>query len=160
MKNENSILNQLISKQTDIPDENFFEEMATTILADNKHSIKIIPLYKKPIFRWLSAAAVLIPIFIYIGLNTQKQHRNNELATINTLSNEDINTYLIEERKVIPAEKQRALPTSEKIKNPQIAQQTTIFKVDPFESLENEDIKAYLLFESIEPEDDEADTFI
>lgn len=159
MQEDKSILNQIDVKKTVTPGDDFFDDIATSVLASESKQNKIIPFYKKPIFKWLSAAAILLPIFIYIGLKNQTTREIQTLAIIDTLTRDEIKSYLNKDKIILPVETIENQTSNQT--NPQIAIQTNDQQIDPFESLNSEDIKAYFLFEEIDNEnEEESSTFI
>ena len=147
---EKNIVNQLIKKQTPLPNDDYFTDLSERLLTEIKqHKAPIVPIYKKLFFVVASSAAVLlIAISIFWKSNTNVLARKQLVSqkttaktpvkvTVKTLKTSVENNEAIIENNKEKTEGQTPIPieTIEPITDDVIS----------FESLEKEAIYAYLL---------------
>jgi hypothetical protein len=147
---EKNIVNQLIKKQTPLPNDDYFTELSARLLTEIKQQeAPIVPIYKKLFFVVASSAAVLvITISIFWKSNTNnlvpKQLVSQKTTAktlvkvpVKTLKTSVENNKAVIENNVEKTEGQTPIPieTIEPITDDVIS----------FESLEKEAIYAYLL---------------
>src|SRR5690606_20382927 len=92
MNEQKNILDFIHSKKTDSPDEVFFENLAADIIAKQQQPIIKMPFYKKSVFKWSAAAAIVISFVFYFG--QLEITSSPEFAQLNQLSDETILNYL------------------------------------------------------------------
>jgi hypothetical protein len=147
---EKNIVNQLIKKQTPLPNDDYFTDLSERLLTEIKqHKAPIVPIYKKLFFVVASSAAVLlIAISIFWKSNTnvlvpkqlvsQKTTAKTPVKVpVKTLKTRVENTKAVIENNVEKTEGQTPIPieTIEHISD----------DVVTFESLEKAAIYSYLL---------------
>ncbi len=71
MDKEKNILENIRSKQPGYPDAEFFEQMAERVIAEHSSPFARTPFYKKPVVRWIAAAAITIPFVFFLARNNQ-----------------------------------------------------------------------------------------
>ena len=91
MKEQKDIFNYLNKKDSLTPDASYFENMADNIIAKETKKTKVIPLFKKPSF-WVISAAASIAIFVF--LNFPGSNNNNVLLSLNDISTNEIESYI------------------------------------------------------------------
>jgi len=97
MEENKDIVQFIQAKKTEVPSGEYFENLANIIL--EKHvapTVKVIPFYKKPVFKWMAAAAAIGPFILYFALQDSSQNQNDVLAGMNELSKNDIHAYMME----------------------------------------------------------------
>lgn len=91
MKEQKDIFNYLNKKDSSTPDASYFENMADNIIAKETKKSKVIPLFKKPSF-WMIAAAASIAFFVF--LNLPASNNNSVLLSFNDISTSEIESYI------------------------------------------------------------------
>jgi len=154
MENPNNIFDQVNPRKVDVPDVDYFVKMANTISASQKATVKVIPLYKKPLF-WASSVAATIALIFVFNMEASTEKTFNIQLAMNDVSTEEIFSYVDENidefeiseiAEIIPKGEIDALtisqPTSEKNEGNL-----------SFESISDDEIIEYLLDEGIDLED-------
>jgi len=90
MEEEKDIFNYLNKKENSVPDASYFQNMADSIIAKETQT-KVIPLFKKPSF-WMVAAAASLAFFAI--LNIQPLDNNNVLLSFNEISTTEAEAYI------------------------------------------------------------------
>lgn len=151
MENPNNIFDQVNPRKIDIPEGDYFKQMANSIIANQIVTPKVIPLYKKPVF-WITSVAATIALIIVFNMNASNEKTFNIQLALNEVSTDEIISYVdenidefelseitaaIPERKLNEMEKEIAL-SSENVTNLS------------FEDISEEEIIEYLLDEDVE----------
>lgn len=97
MEDNKDILRFINPKKQDIPDEGYFNELARNLIADRSKSVKrVIPLYKRPAFKWFAAAAVILPIVLFVTIKSNNQKSSSEiLLGLNEIPKSEIKAYIL-----------------------------------------------------------------
>jgi len=93
MEEQKDIFDHLKRKEGFTPDKAYFERLAENVMASQ--SVKIVPLYKKPVL-WMSAAAAIIAAVFIINFDSNTSAPDNVLLALNDISKEEIRTYIEE----------------------------------------------------------------
>ena len=164
MKNEKDIFDFIKSVKPEEPSAEYFSGLADKIIADNK--IKVIPLYKKPIFWMSSAAALAIVIFSVLRFNISTEIETPNLLAFNDVDNTEIFQYIDENIQDFDTDLLiEAIPASTLNETEQVEtiQEVEIEDNEPsitFDEISDEDILEYLNSEEIDLTDLEEDLFI
>lgn len=102
MDKERNILEQIRSRQPDYPDPEFFGKMAENVIAEHSGPFTRISFYKKPVVRWATAAAVMIPFVFFFARNQEQDLHVNPLAELD-VPQESIREYVEAEENVLIA---------------------------------------------------------
>lgn len=97
MNKEKNILDTIRSKQPNYPDAEYFERMAENVIAEHSTPFIKTPFYKKPVVRWIAAAAVIVP-FVFFFVGNKPFDSDNSLAELDNLSHESILNYISEQK--------------------------------------------------------------
>lgn len=97
MNKEKNILDTIRSKQPNYPDAEYFERMAENVIAEHSSPFIKTPFYKKPVVRWIAAAAVIVP-FVLFFVGNQPSNSDNSLAELDHLPQESILNYISEQK--------------------------------------------------------------
>ena len=57
MEEEKDIFTFISVEKTAVPDDSYFKSLAKSVISTKKAEVKIIPLYRKPFFKWAVAAS-------------------------------------------------------------------------------------------------------
>lgn len=151
MENPNNIFDQVNPRKIDIPEGDYFKQMANSIIANQIVTPKVIPLYKKPVF-WITSVAATIALIIVFNMNASNEKTFNIQLALNEVSTDEIISYVdenidefelseitaaIPDLKLKEMEKEKAL-SSENVTNLS------------FEDISEEEIIEYLLDEDVE----------
>ena len=162
MEQENNIFNHIKPKKVSVPDASYFENMANSILEQEKKKIKIVPLYKKPVF-WLVASAASIALLLLVNPFSVDEDATNLLA-MNDVSNEEVIDYVNENIDEFDTYLFSEYLTDETIEEskttvyiePEVIESETI---EELEEVELEDILEYFEFEEIDIDELEDDLY-
>jgi len=154
MENPNNIFNQVNPRKVDVPDVDYFKQIASSINASQKATPKIIPLYKKPLF-WASSVAATIALIFVFNMEASTEKTFNIQLALNEVSTNEIVSYvdenidefeLSEIAEVIPSAKVDAMSKLHPIS---VDSESNL----SFEDISDEEIIEYLLNEDIDLED-------
>lgn len=134
MNEKKNRLDSIHPKQPNYPDADFFEQMAASVISTHDHPFIKTPFYKKPIVKWVAAAAIVVPFVFYFSRTSSS---NSELAVqLDTIPQETIIQYI---------ENQSETPVVLAFKNgnePQSSVKSTFDKVTV--GIDDEEIIQYL----------------
>jgi hypothetical protein len=145
---EKNIVNQLIKKQTPLPNDDYFTELSARLLTEIKqHKAPIVPIYKKLFFVVASSAAVLvITISIFWKSNTNNLVPKQLVSQKTTAKTPIISPVKTQENRTkVSKSESIQLKTNDKTQIPYETIEPITDDVISFESLEKEAIYAYLL---------------
>jgi len=91
MKEQKDIFNYFNKKDSDNPDASYFEHMANNIIEKETKKKTVTPLFKKPSF-WIIAAAASLAFILVINLPTSQE--DNFLVALNDFSSNEIVGYI------------------------------------------------------------------
>lgn len=97
MNKEKNILDTIQSKQPNYPGAEYFEQMAENVIAEHSSPFSKIPFYKKPVVRWVAAAAVIVPFVFFFTVN-HSSDPDNSLTELDQLPEESILNYISEQK--------------------------------------------------------------
>lgn len=99
MSKEKNRLDSIQAKQPDYPDAEFFKQLAERVVAEHESPfVNKTPFYKKPVVRWIAAAAVLVPFVIFFVRNDQSPSTGTSLAGLDNIPHESIREYVQEQK--------------------------------------------------------------
>lgn len=151
MENPNNIFDQVNPRKIDVPEGDYFKQMANSIIANQKATPKIIPLYKKTVF-WITSVAATITLIIVFNMNASNEKTFNIQLALNEVSANEIISYvdenidefeLSEITVAIPENKLNEMGTS----NTDSSENENNLS---FENISEEEIIEYLLDEDVE----------
>lgn len=92
MNEKKNRLDSIHPKQPNYPDADFFEQMAASVISTQANPFTKTPFYKKPIVKWVAAAAIVVPFVFYFSRTTSS---NPEMAVqLDTIPQETIIQYI------------------------------------------------------------------
>lgn len=94
MNNEKDIFDYIKAKKVDVPDVSYFDSLADSIIS--KGQVKVIPLYKKPLFWMSSAAAAVILLFVAFNFSDDSSIQDKPLLALNDMDNDLVYSYVHE----------------------------------------------------------------
>lgn len=97
MNKEKNILDSIRPKQPNYPDAEFFERMAENVIAEHSSPFVKTPFYKKPVARWIAAAAILVPFVLIFALNNQSASQTTSFAELDKIPHESIREYILQQ---------------------------------------------------------------
>lgn len=145
-----NIVNQLIKKQTPLPNDDYFTDLSAQLLTEIKqHKAPVIPIYKKLFFVVTSSAAVLVITISIFWKSTTNTNSPKQLVLQKTTAKTPVSppVKIQENRTKVsePATDTIQLKTTDKTPIPYEIVVPTTNDVVTFESLEKEAIYSYLL---------------
>ena len=154
METKKDIFDHLRPRKKIVPDQSYFEQLAENVLVPEK--VKIVPLYRKPIF-WMSSAAAAIAIIMLVNIKTEIPNSRNPMIAWNEVSSQELLTYIndnIEDfdtdmlSEIVPSDniEQIDLVAEDKIVVDEVSTETEL----NFDSIEEEEILEYILNEEID----------
>lgn len=154
MEIKKDIFDHLKPKKVIVPDSSYFDQLAANVLEAKK--VKIVPLYRKPIF-WMSSAAAVIAIIMLINVNSTAQNSATPAIAWNEVSSQELFTYVNDHIDEFDAEMLSDILPSENIEEVELVASDNV-EVDEistendlnFDSIEQEDILEYILNEEID----------
>lgn len=93
MSEKKNILDHIKPTKVEVPDASYFQKMAEGIIAEKSSSVKVIPMYKKPIV-WLTTAAAAAIVAFVLLFNSDPTQEQDVLLALNDISSEDIQAYV------------------------------------------------------------------
>lgn len=151
MENPNNIFNKVNPKKIDVPEGDYFKQMANSIIANQNATPKIIPLYKKPVF-WITSVAATIILIIVFNMNANNEKTFNIQLALNEVSSEEIISYVDENidefelSEITDAIPESKIDLMEKHHTNSSENETNL----SFENISEEEIIEYLLDEDVE----------
>lgn len=91
MKEQKDIFTHLKKTDKSIPEESYFKNLASEIIANESAGTKVIPIYKKPAF-WLISAAASITLLVVLNLPSPKSETT--LISFNDVTQAEIEGYV------------------------------------------------------------------
>lgn len=168
MNNEKDIFNFIKAKKVDVPDTTYFESLADNIIS--KNSVKVIPIYKKPLFWMSSAAAAVIILFVAFNFTDTNTIQDKPLLALNDIDNDLVYSYVhenindfdtelltefISETAIDSDNSTETEPVSETVEDNTVESNTITL-----ENISSEDILNYFESEEIDISDLEDELFI
>lgn len=150
MNQAKKILDFIQPKKVETPTNDYFDQLAKSVI--HKHSKKSIPLYKKPIYRWISAAAVLVPFIFYFVIFQKEDVKVAVYARLKAIPQEDIHTYILENIEEFETDEIIEMTDSKSIDEFRTELITLKTNCSPtfFETVSVNEIEAYFESENIE----------
>lgn len=98
MKEEKDIFSFISTEKTAVPDDSYFVSLANKVIASKATETKVIPLYKKPFFKWAVAASIVLPLALYFLApgTTNNSQEQSVLIGMNDIPREDIHAYIMD----------------------------------------------------------------
>ena len=154
METKKDIFDYLKPRKKIVPDQSYFDQLSANVLAHEK--VKVVPLYRKPIF-WLSSAAAAITIIMLVNIKTEIPNSVNPMIALNEISSEELFAYVndnIEDfdtemlTEIIPSDniEEIDLVATDKIVVDEVSSETEL----NFDSIQQEEILEYILNEEID----------
>jgi hypothetical protein len=154
METKKDIFDYLKPRKKIVPDQSYFNQLVANVLETEK--VKVVPLYRKPIF-WLSSAAATIAIILLVNIETEIPNSVNPMIALNEISSEELFTYVndnIEDfdtemlTDIIPSDniEEIDLVATDKIVVDEVSSETEL----NFDNIQEEDILEYILNEEID----------
>ena len=147
---EKNIVNQLIKKQTPLPNDDYFTDLSARLLTEIKqHKAPIVPIYKKLFFVVASSAAVLLIAFSIIWKSNTNDLAPKQLVSQKTTAKTPLKIPV----KILKTRVENHAPVTESIQEIKVDKtpinNKTIEQITDdvltFESLEKAAIYSYLL---------------
>lgn len=163
MDETKNIVHFIQAKKTEVPSNEYFENLANSIL--EKHAqptVKVIPFYKKPKFKWMAAAAVIVPFVLYFALQDAPQNQNDVLMSLKEIPQEDIHAYIMENEEEFHIDEIveiTDLATIDAFRSETVSLNTTT-NPSLLEGISKEEIESYFEYNNIDLEELEEDIFI
>jgi len=166
MQKQKDIFEYLEVRKSKTPDKAYFEQMAIDVLS--QHSVKIVPIYRRPIAVLSAVAAAVILVFVLINFNSTENIETNPLTALNDLPSQDLISYVDENiddfdseliAEYIPIDNIETDYPIEVIDEYEISNQD-LSEAISFENVSNDDILEYLENEEIDIYDLEDDEII
>ena len=155
MKEENDIFSFISAKKTDLPDDSYFEALSNKVI--EKQTIKVIPLYRKSIFKWAVAATIILPLAIYfITQGAQDETRNESvLLGLNDIPQAEIHSYIMENMEEFNFSEVIEMVPAETVSSFEIERVTLETKTESsfFDGISQEEIENYFNSNDIDPEE-------
>lgn len=99
MSKEKNRLDSIQAKQPNYPDAEFFKQLAEHVIAEHESPfVHKTPFYKKPVVRWIAAAAVLVPFVIFFARTNQSPSTGVSLSGLDNIPHESIREYVQEQK--------------------------------------------------------------
>lgn len=154
METKKDIFDYLKPRKKIVPDQSYFDQLSANVLAHEK--VKVVPLYRKPIF-WLSSAAAAITIIMLVNIKTEIPNSVNPMIALNEISSEELFAYVndnIEDfdtemlTEIIPSDniEEIDLVATDKIVVDEVPSETEL----NFDNIQEEEILEYILNEEID----------
>lgn len=165
MDETKNIVHFIQAKKTEVPSNEYFEKLATNILEQHaRPTVKVIPFYKKPMFKWMAAAAVLVPFVLYLTLQgaSQSQEQNDVLMSLKEIPREDIHAYIMENEEEFHIDEVveiTDLATIDAFRSETVSLNTSA-NPSLFEGVSKEEIESYFEYNNIDLEELEEEIFI
>lgn len=161
MDTNKTILDFVRTKKAAVPDDEYFNQLAENIIA--KQSKKIVPLYKKPIFKWLAAAAVILPFGIHFMFQLSQTAPEIEATNFSSLSKDDIHVYISSNLEEFNTDEIIEMVNAQTID--ELRKETVTITIQSeqsfFTTLTSDEIESYFEMENIELDEfDENELFI
>lgn len=163
MNDSTNIWQHLRPKQTDVPDEAYFSQLAESVLTKQSSNppAKVIPLYKRPVIWWSSAAAVaIIALLTFIPSSNQGE---DVLLGLQEIPQSEIRDYIVENIDEFELDDLSEVVEVEAVDNFRsslVSLETTTDASALVQSLSTEEIESYFESEGIDEEDLEYELFI
>lgn len=151
MENPNNIFDQVNPRKIDVPEGDYFKQMASSIIANQKATPKVVPLYKKPVL-WITSVAATIALIIVFNMNASNEKTFNiqlafsEVSTNEIISYVDENIDEFELSEITVAIPESKLNEMEKSQTVSSENENNL----SFENISDEEIIEYLLDEDVE----------
>ena len=154
METKKDIFDYLKPRKKIVPDQSYFDQLAANVLEPVK--VKVVPLYRKPIF-WLSSAAAAIAIIMLVDINKEIPNPVNTMIALNEISSQELLTYIndnIEDfdtemlAEIIPSDniEEVDLVATDKIIFDDVSSETEL----NFDNIQEDEILEYILNEEID----------
>lgn len=157
MNEEKDIFSFISVKKTDVPDDSYFESLAQKVIASKATEIKVIPLYKKPFFKWVVAASIVLPLALYFISReaTPNTQENSVLIGMNDIPREEIHSYIMDNMEEFNFSEVIEMVPTETVEAFEIETVTleTNTSSSFFDELSNEEIEDYFNLENIDLEE-------
>lgn len=151
MEEPKNILTHITTEKIEVPDEKYFTSLAGKIIITSKTETKIIPLYRKPIFKWAMAAAVILPLvfFFLMQNNNERSNEDEVLFGLNNITTAEIHSYIMDNQEEFTMIEVAEMTSKETLANFTInSEMIKPITSDFFDNLSLDDIQQY--FESNE----------
>lgn len=152
MENPNNIFDQVQKRKITVPESNYFDAMADSIIS--QQAPKIVPLYKKPLV-WISSAAAVALIAITIQLSTSTEESLNWQSALNDIPHETILAYVTDNIDDYEIDEIAEIIPDQTIQGIEVFQPVTIKSESnlSFDHISNKEIMEYLLEDGIDLEE-------
>lgn len=163
MKETKNIIEFIQPTKIEVPSSDYFENLANEIIAQkNQTPTKVIPFYKKPLVRWIAAAAVILPFVFYFTFQNESKDSENVLANLNNISKEDIHAYIMENEEDFHIDEIIEATDLVSIENFSSKAVTLNSTIEPsfFDGLSKEEIESYFDYSNEDLENLDEDVFI
>lgn len=148
MENPNNIFDHVNPRKVDIPEGDYFKQMANSIIASQKAIPKVIPLYKKTVF-WITSVAATIALIIVFNMNTSNEKTFNIQLALNDVSTNEIISYVDENIDEFELSEIADIIPESKMEKFQAVSSENENNLS-FENISEEEIIEYLLDEDVE----------
>lgn len=96
MDKKKNWLDSVNPRRIKVPEEHFFTEMAENIIVEHSNHRVKNPFYKKPGFKWVAAAAVIVPVITVLSIPLFSKSEPTFFAELDQIPRETIKEYIEE----------------------------------------------------------------
>lgn len=157
MEEEKDIFTFISVEKTAVPDDSYFKSLAKSVISTKKAEVKIIPLYRKPFFKWAVAASLILPLAIYfISQKSPKDSQNKSiLLGLNDIPKDDIHSYIMDNMEEFNFSEVIEMVPTETIKAFEMENVTLEITTesDFFDGISKEEIESYFDSQEIDLEE-------
>lgn len=150
MENPNNIFNQVKARKVNVPDADYFNRLADSVIEQKAIKTKVIPMYKKPLIWLTSAAAVVAVLVVFNYAETNEPPMNLKLA-LSEISTDEILAYVNENVDDFDTDLiMEAVPENNSFANSEVKEVKSPQSIISFETISDSEIMEYLLDEDID----------
>ncbi len=150
MENPNNIFNQVKARKVNVPDADYFSQLADSIIEQKDSKAKVIPMYKKPLV-WMTSAAAVIAVLIVFNYEGASDSSMNLKLALSEISTDEIVAYVDEHVDDFDTDLiVEAVPVENIYANSDVEEATIPDAIISFETISDNEIMEYLLEEDID----------
>jgi hypothetical protein len=150
MENPNNIFDQVKARKVNVPDTDYFSQLADSIIEQKDSKAKVIPMYKKPLV-WITSAAAVIAVLIVFNYEGTSDPSINLKLALSEISTDEIVAYMDEHVDDFDTDLiAEAVPVENIYTNSDVEEATMPDAIISFETISDNEIMEYLLEEGID----------